>query len=844
MSNSAKQKKPGRRSLGLVGGAGVFSLIVMIFLFTLFLGLIAFETSRYQLTVGQVNAICQAAAITGTTMLTSAEIENNDGNSESLARIQETAAAYARNMILKGYVQGQSLGNAVNVDTLSNLGKNLKSGSTQYLVALIDPIHDSTILKAGDKTGTTIRCFIAYGYRPASLSLFGINNATITGTSKLSLPQVDTVLVLDYSAPIDDETVVTFVRREWLHDPLGAGNWAMGPVKKTDRGCGIIEYVSLPCSKLPATIANYLSIPNAAQGDGDPAACQVNALPPQNLSEARLLLSKNASAQHPYFDLYLRSHYPYYDDANRYQRWPGTTLKRSLDYATPPGNCDLAFSAGGNGDGRHDIAGQEIVQGTPPYNAFADTTWHDSTFYGGKPGAKAPEGACSPDAPPAWCGVNPRAVSGNLEQCTFTDLVVNIARPDSAGPSHTACPYPYEQPLRGQGVFQGFSWTFDAQEPDPLLRGHTFDFPNIAVVVEAARGNLEKTALAEMDGRSNYARALLDRPIKVNGAVFQISPNMLQDGYQKAYQRLAMMFCQPIATILRAADENYFQYLHGRTDCHFGFVAFSSKGAIETNPIHTQGTYPDKSAAPPNARSFYSAVPPFSNPQYGNSVFLGIAPSPSSLNNSPIAGGSGCGFRIPRIPLDAQFDHYLDCLSSNSNNTLFGDNSPDANGLYNVRALSARDLGEALRTAQSMFHSNYYRIDKVTCRPEAVRAIIILTVGLPTGGINGEEATTARKVAGSASNNCRSDGIVIYTLGLNRAQNPQVERQQAAFLGDANTGRGPGGDSKTGAGTNSNTQIGLAALAAYGGRFYPLKDASRVASAFKAIAGRLASGQQ
>jgi hypothetical protein len=805
-----------------------------LFLLTLAFGLFAFETSRFQLSCRQVSAICDAAALTGTTMLANAEISNDQPSSKRLVRAQQTAAAYARNMILKGYVQGQSLSSATNVFNLSNLGKHLKAGSANYVIALADPANKLNIVPAGSKNGTTIRCFIAYCYRSAFLGALGFGSATITGCSNVSLPQVDSVLVFDYSARMDDNTVVTFVRRQWTHDPLGAGEWSLGSVKKSDLGCGIIQYVSIPCPVNPSTISNYLDGGQGTTQDSLYSTCgmQVNALPPQNLSATAYGTdAKHANIEagrRPHFDIYLRSHYPYYDDKNHYQPWPGTARNRSLDYGTPPGNCDLPFSAGGNGDGLSDTNGKPITAGSPPYNAFTDPTWtrlktnYPSDLFGvsGSPYAY-PQPYLQNDTGASLRG-------GHPDENTFTDLIVNIAPPSISGPTHNDTAYPYEQPMRGPDVFRGFSWTFDEQESDAQLKGRRFDFPNIAVVVEAARGNLERTPLPGMGARKNFECALLDRPIKINGTISQIPKSILKDGYQKAYQRLAMMFCQPLATVLRSADEGYFQYLHARTDCHFGLVGFSSKGAIKEPNTCTQGTYPDSSVNPSSARSFYTAIPPMANPYYGNAVFWAGAPTSSSVNDRMVAGGSGSGFRVPRIPLDAKNDRYLDCRSQNPDNTWGGEGGPGANGLYNGSPLSVRDTSEALATAQAMFHSDLYKIEQANCRPAASRAIILFTAGAPTGGSTGPEAIATKKVVGSGSRTCRSDGIIIYTIDLNASGNPQAAAQQAALLG----------------GTSDSGGEGLAALGSYGGRYFPLRSAAAARDAFKAIASHLALGQR
>ena len=315
-------------------------------------------------------------------------------------------------------------------------------------------------------------------------------------------------------------------------------------------------------------------------------------------------------------------------------------------------------------------------------------------------------------------GRNDTVPSSN--QQTFTDLVVNIANPSTSGPNAKSS-YPYEQPLYGPDQFIGFSYTFPADEQDPLLRNQLFNFPNIAVVVEAARGNLENTP-ALGSGLKNAQLALIDRTVSVDGAIFDMRSIELKDGYQRAYQRLAMLFTQPLASVLSALDQDYLQKLHRLADCRFGLVSFSSQGPLvhQSNTAHlnTFGTGNDPSAVTPDERSFYIFAPPYQDPKFSNPIYDSGLPTTSGLNNIPVQAysGSSYGFRMPRVALDFNTEHYLDCVSKNKltngqlNNCL--NTGLDANGIYNCRVQSLTDTGEALATAHAMFHSGNYDLAK------------------------------------------------------------------------------------------------------------------------------------
>ncbi len=116
---------------------------------------------------------------------------------------------------------------------------------------------------------------------------------------------------------------------------------------------------------------------------------------------------------------------------------------------------------------------------------------------------------------------------------TFTDLVVNID---------------------GNSTFKGIS-------------RDGFDFPDIATVVEAARGNLENETLF----KSSFANSAL-----------KVYPKA---GYQQAYRKLAQQNIHPLIDAINAVD-TFSVILNNAADVHFGFVPFSSEAA----PVSTSNT--------------------------------------------------------------------------------------------------------------------------------------------------------------------------------------------------------------------------------------------------------------
>ncbi len=803
-----KFRKRGQAVIGLV-----LALAGVLLYFTIFI----FEINRMQIAQRQLMAISDSAALTGTTMLSCMDIADDDNKCSKLIAARHEAADYARNMINNNYVLGNLINDASKALTMDSLSANLKGGETRYLIALLNEQGDCVDLDVPDPACKKMICYLTYNYQASILKMIHVPGVVITGSSVSGLAKIDVVVAMDLSCAMDDQTVVTFIRREWIHDPRGATN----KINKTTPGCGIIQYISLPCRTSPHTIYNYLK--GGENKNKTKMSCFVNALPPQNLDQA--FNESNGCIKHPLsFAPYLRSHYAHYDGSVQYQLWPAAQppYYRALDYATPPGNCDLSVALGGNGDGVTDMLGNNPPQGSILPCAFTDTTWQKDNNIMLNAQCAAPRGS--------------QDIFSNdpgVDEQTFTDLVVNIANPATAVPDHQLIRYPYEQALQGPDKFSAFTYTFPQEEPDVDIRGKTFSFPNIAVVVEAARGNLERTPVLPT-GVSNFQMALLDRPVLVDGQVYAIDPHSLQDGYQKAYQRLAMMFSQPIATVLSTTDQAFFQLLHQEANCRFGFVGFSSKNSFDKGRYPydtTEGTMPDASVNPPNKRSFYVFCPAYCEPSYSNPVFFCGKPTEQGLNDNKVTEKSTSqmdtsGFRIPRTALDVNHENYFECLSQNSvsktTTNSWSYTGAGANGLYNCRPLSVCDVSEAMKTAYAMFHSKNYDVSIADTvidlhnRPTAHKAIVLIMASEPTDGIEGVEAKAAAAVVGPGPGTCHSDGIAVYTIGLNLDNDKKLHENLDKFLGENNNG--------------------LAALAHYGSKYFACTSAKEMKESFSSIA--------
>lgn len=137
-------------------------------------------------------------------------------------------------------------------------------------------------------------------------------------------------------------------------------------------------------------------------------------------------------------------------------------------------------------------------------------------------------------------------------------------------PPGTAPTYP------GWAVFTDVVVNLDGNNNFGGFNGNGYSFPNVATMVEAARGNLENSTVFTNS--------------KANTAV-GVSPS---PGYQQAYFNLAKSKLQPLQDA-KSAAQLFIDILNTDTDAHFGFVAFDHQ--IGANPTSVETRYAIDDAA-------------------------------------------------------------------------------------------------------------------------------------------------------------------------------------------------------------------------------------------------------
>jgi hypothetical protein len=185
----------GQSILGLGMVIGVFVVVV--------LGILAFEIGRVELAREQLQSVCDASALAGAATLA--------GSSNLDPALNQTKASnLTMGIFRKNSVLGKSLNGAIQVPNLAAGGD-----APQVKIEFLDPNNDDAVVPFGDPKGKTMRVSSILALAPAFGQFLGIGGVPIKAIALGGVPDLDLVVCIDISGSIDDQTPVTFVRRQW-----------------------------------------------------------------------------------------------------------------------------------------------------------------------------------------------------------------------------------------------------------------------------------------------------------------------------------------------------------------------------------------------------------------------------------------------------------------------------------------------------------------------------------------------------------------------------------------------------------------------------------------------------
>lgn len=295
-----KNQRIGRPSNGQA--MVVLGLILAVFA-VMAVGLFGFEVSRMELAREQLRAACDSASLAA-----AATLANSDNVSTSSAQTQ------AMNTALTTFQQNEIIGVSLSGATIATSstavpGANQGSLSFQFL----DPHNNNQPVGLGDPRGKIIQVNGAFWVQPAFGQYLGLSSAPVRVSSLGGVPALDIALCFDVSASIDDQTPVTFVRRQW-NPALAKVDYIVPPTR-----------AGSPAGALAQGRIYDIVVPT-------PTGSSLDGLYPQNLSDANDT-NKNS--------------YPLHFSEKR-GTGQALGLRGATDAGSPPGNFPPGVS--GTGD--------------------------------------------------------------------------------------------------------------------------------------------------------------------------------------------------------------------------------------------------------------------------------------------------------------------------------------------------------------------------------------------------------------------------------------------------------------------------------------------------------------
>ncbi len=265
------------------------------------IGFLAFEAARMYIASEQLRSACDSAALAGAATLASSD--SMDPNETHESAVQTALNTFRHNTIL---------GIPMDAASLSGDGDAIPTiGQSCLYIEFLDPKNNNQPVSQGDPKGKILRLTTTFNAPTALVAYLGLGPVPLRAISHGGVPDLDLVLCFDLSGSMDDQSVVTFVRRQW------------------NTNQNKIDYIIPPTSGGPRS---------SAQGKlydliGPPATgTRVNGLYPQYLS------TSNQSGV----------------------RWPlnfseksgasgsARGLRGSANTGSPPGNCPPLHSGTGN----------------------------------------------------------------------------------------------------------------------------------------------------------------------------------------------------------------------------------------------------------------------------------------------------------------------------------------------------------------------------------------------------------------------------------------------------------------------------------------------------------------
>lgn len=192
-------------------GQAFVPVILIAFLAVLAIGIFTFEVTRATIVRDQLRTATEAAALAGAAELA--------GSSQlDTVESQNNAIAAARSVLAMNDIFG------VHLDKIEDdFSNSPQSNHVKVRFRYLDPKTFNVPVPLGDPRGKVLQVETKFGLHPVFASYVGMSDAAsvaITAIGHGGVGDLDIALCFDVSGSMDDETLMTKVRRRW--DP-GAG---------------------------------------------------------------------------------------------------------------------------------------------------------------------------------------------------------------------------------------------------------------------------------------------------------------------------------------------------------------------------------------------------------------------------------------------------------------------------------------------------------------------------------------------------------------------------------------------------------------------------------------------
>lgn len=187
-------------------GQAFITLAIILAIFAVIpLSLVSFELHRVELAREELRSACEAAALAVAASLASSDESDP-------VKAHQDAMAVGLKTFRDNSVIGYSLATAT---VVASQTKPTRPGESNLFIQFLDPHNNLEPVAIGDPRGKVVRIVSGLCLSPAFAKYLNLGPVSLASVASSGVPDIDIVLCFDISGSIDDQTPVTFVRRQW-----------------------------------------------------------------------------------------------------------------------------------------------------------------------------------------------------------------------------------------------------------------------------------------------------------------------------------------------------------------------------------------------------------------------------------------------------------------------------------------------------------------------------------------------------------------------------------------------------------------------------------------------------